>query len=89
MKDGPEAIEAVWEIESIRLIASIARVTHDISIERELAQDALVTALQLCPKKASPKIPARGYSSWRALPNERRYAATGGPTCGSSHALQP
>ena len=30
MKDVPKAIEAVWKIESTRLIAAIARVTHDI-----------------------------------------------------------
>lgn len=60
MKDVPNAIEAVWKIESTRLIAAIARVTHDIGIAEELAQDALVTALNSGPKKASPKIPARG-----------------------------
>jgi predicted RNA polymerase sigma factor len=39
MKDVPKAIEAVWKIESTRLIAAIARVTHDIGIAEELAQD--------------------------------------------------
>jgi RNA polymerase sigma-70 factor, ECF subfamily len=56
----PKAIEAVWKIESTRLIAAIARVTHDLGIAEELAQDALVTALKLWPEEASPKIPARG-----------------------------
>jgi RNA polymerase sigma-70 factor (ECF subfamily) len=58
----PKTIEAVWKIESTRLIAAIARVTHDIGIAEELAQDALVTALRSNsgPKKASPKTPARG-----------------------------
>ena len=51
MKDGPKAIEAVWKIESTRLIAAIARVTHDIGIAEELAQDALVTALELWPEE--------------------------------------
>jgi RNA polymerase sigma-70 factor (ECF subfamily) len=50
MKDVPKAIEAVWKIESTRLIAAIARVTHDIGIAEELAQDALVTALELDPE---------------------------------------
>jgi predicted RNA polymerase sigma factor len=36
----PKAIEAVWTIESTRLIAAIARVTHDIGIAEELAPDA-------------------------------------------------
>ena len=46
----PRAIEAVWKIESTRLIAAIARVTHDIGIAEELAQDALVTALEVWPE---------------------------------------
>jgi predicted RNA polymerase sigma factor len=44
MSDVAKTIEAVWKIESTRLIAAIARVTHDIGIAEELAQDALVTA---------------------------------------------
>src|SRR4029077_11187947 len=39
MSDTHSAIEAVWKIESTRLIAGIARVTHDIGIAEELAQD--------------------------------------------------
>ena len=35
--------EAVWKIESTRLIAATARVTHDIGIAEELAQDALLS----------------------------------------------
>ena len=41
MSDTHKAIEAVWKIESTRLIARIARVTRDIGIAEELAQDAL------------------------------------------------
>jgi RNA polymerase sigma-70 factor, ECF subfamily len=40
MKDVRKAMEAVWKIESTRLIAAIARVTHDIGIAEELAPDA-------------------------------------------------
>ena len=57
MKDVPKAIEAVWKIESTRLIAAIARVTHDIGIAEELAQDALVTALELWPEEGIPENP--------------------------------
>jgi predicted RNA polymerase sigma factor len=56
MKDVSKAIEAVWKIESTRLIAAIARVTHDIGIAEELAQDALVTALELWPEDGAPSI---------------------------------
>jgi hypothetical protein len=38
MKDVPKAMEAVWKIESARLIAAIARVIHDLGIADELAQ---------------------------------------------------
>jgi predicted RNA polymerase sigma factor len=37
MKDVPKVIEAVWKIESTRLIAAVARVTHDIGIAEEPA----------------------------------------------------
>ena len=50
MTDIHRTIEAVWKIESARLIAGIARVTRDIGIAEELAQDALVTALEQWPE---------------------------------------
>jgi RNA polymerase sigma-70 factor (ECF subfamily) len=53
----PKAMEAVWKIESTRLIAGIARVTRDIGIAEELAQDALVAALELWPEEGIPKNP--------------------------------
>ncbi len=55
----PKAMEAVWKIDSTRLIAAIARVTHDIGIAEELAQDALVTALELWPERRHPRKPRR------------------------------
>src|SRR2546426_9933901 len=57
MKDVAKTIEAVWKIESTRLIAAIARVTHDIGIAEELAQDALVTALEVWPEEGIPDNP--------------------------------
>ena len=53
----PGTIEAVWKIESTRLIAAIARVTRDIGIAEELAQDALVTALEVWPEEGIPDNP--------------------------------
>jgi RNA polymerase sigma-70 factor (ECF subfamily) len=52
-----KTIEAVWKIESTRLIAAIARVTSDIGIAEELAQDALVTALEVWPEEGIPDNP--------------------------------
>jgi RNA polymerase sigma-70 factor (ECF subfamily) len=68
MKDVPKAIEAVWKIESTRLIAAIARVTRDIGIAEELAQDALVTALERWPEEGIPENPA----AWLMTAAKRR-----------------
>jgi RNA polymerase sigma-70 factor (ECF subfamily) len=57
MTDIHKTIEAVWKIESTRLIAGIARVSHDIGIAEELAQDALVTALEQWPEQGIPENP--------------------------------
>ena len=45
------------EDRATRLIAATARVTHDIGIAEELAQDALVTALELWPEEGIPENP--------------------------------
>jgi predicted RNA polymerase sigma factor len=58
MRDVHKTIEAVWKIESTRLIAAIARVTRDIGVAEELAQDALITALELWPEEGIPENPA-------------------------------
>jgi RNA polymerase sigma factor (sigma-70 family) len=52
------AVEAVWRIESGRLIAGLARVTGDVGLAEELAQDALVTALEQWPRTGTPPNPA-------------------------------
>jgi len=44
--DAHRTIEAVWRIESARLIAGLTRVVRDVGLAEELAQDALVTALE-------------------------------------------
>jgi RNA polymerase sigma factor (sigma-70 family) len=51
------AIEAVWRIESARLVAGLARVVHDVGIAEELAQDALVIALEQWPESGVPENP--------------------------------
>jgi RNA polymerase sigma factor (sigma-70 family) len=58
MSDVYRTIEAVWKIESTRLIAAIACVTRDIGIAEELAQDALVVALERWPEEGIPENPA-------------------------------
>jgi RNA polymerase sigma factor (sigma-70 family) len=52
------AIHAVWSIESARLIAGLTRIVRDVGIAEELAQDALVAALEQWPKQGVPENPA-------------------------------
>ena len=68
MSDVHKTIEAVWKIESARLIAAIARVTHDIGIAEELAQEALVAALERWPEEGIPENPA----AWLMIAAKRR-----------------
>jgi RNA polymerase sigma-70 factor, ECF subfamily len=51
------AIEAVWRIESARLIAGLARFVRDVGVAEELAQDALVAALEQWPSSGVPDTP--------------------------------
>ena len=51
------AIETVWRIESPRIIAALARITGDIGVAEELAQDALVIALEQWPARGVPDGP--------------------------------
>src|SRR6266576_3228512 len=52
-----EAIDAVWRIESARLIAGLARMAGDIGVAEDLAQDALVAALEQWPTSGVPDNP--------------------------------
>ena len=51
------AIEAVWRIEAAKLIASLTKMTRDMSLAEELAQDALVIALKDWPQNGIPANP--------------------------------
>ena len=51
------AIDAVWRIESPRLIAGLARIVSDVGVAEDLAQDALVAALEQWPKSGVPDNP--------------------------------
>ncbi|MCI0380897.1 MAG: RNA polymerase sigma factor [Gemmataceae bacterium] len=55
--DTHRAIDAVWRIESARLIAGLARIVRDVGIAEELAQDALVAALEQWPASGVPDNP--------------------------------
>jgi RNA polymerase sigma factor (sigma-70 family) len=51
------AIDAVWRIESARLIAGLARIVRDVGLAEDLAQDALVAALEKWPESGIPDNP--------------------------------
>lgn len=51
------AIDAVWRMESAKVIAGLARITRDVGIAEELAQDALVAALEQWPQSGVPEKP--------------------------------
>ena len=75
--DTHRAIEAVWRIESARLIASLARVMRDVGRAEELAQDALVAALEQWPVSGVPDNPAAwlmATAKHRAIDQLRRRA---------------
>jgi RNA polymerase sigma-70 factor, ECF subfamily len=55
--DTHRTIEALWRIESPRLIAGLARRVRDVGLAEELAQDALVTALERWPEEGIPDNP--------------------------------
>jgi RNA polymerase sigma-70 factor (ECF subfamily) len=56
-RDAHHAIEAVWRIESARLIAGLTRIVRDVGLAEELAQDALVAALERWPESGVPDNP--------------------------------
>ena len=52
------SIETVWRIESAKIVAGVARLVRDIGLAEELAQDALVAALEHWPREGVPDNPA-------------------------------
>ena len=74
------AIETVWRIESPRLIAGLARITGDVGAAEELAQDALVIALEQWPVQGVPDGPGAwlmATAKHRAIDLVRRRARYG------------
>jgi predicted RNA polymerase sigma factor len=55
--DINRTIDAVWRIEQAKLIAGLTRITRDVGVAEELAQDALVAALKQWPEQGIPNNP--------------------------------
>ncbi|WP_239088204.1 RNA polymerase sigma factor [Planosporangium mesophilum] len=75
--DTHRAIDAVWRIESARLTAGLARMVRDIGLAEDLAQDALVAALEQWPQSGVPNNPGAwlmAVAKRRAIDAMRRQA---------------
>jgi RNA polymerase sigma-70 factor (ECF subfamily) len=73
--DTHRAIDAVWRIESPKLIAALARMVRDVGLAEDLAQDALVAALQQWPESSIPRNPGAwlmATAKHRAIDHLRR-----------------
>ena len=73
--DTRRAIEAVWRIESAQLIAGLARIVRDVGLAEDLAQDALVAALERWPETGVPEKPGAwlmAAAKHRAIDHLRR-----------------
>jgi RNA polymerase sigma factor (sigma-70 family) len=73
--DTHRAIEAVWRIESPKLIAGLSRIVRDVGVAEDLAQDALLAALEQWPRDGIPRNPGAwlmGAAKHRAIDLFRR-----------------
>jgi len=73
--DIHRVIDAVWRIESARVIGGLARIVRDVGVAEDLAQDALVAALKQWPESGVPDNPAAwlmGAAKHRAIDHLRR-----------------
>src|SRR5579862_4121391 len=69
-------VEAVWRMEGAKIIAKLARMLRDVNLAEELAQDALVTALEQWPVSGVPHNPGAWLmvtAKNRALDQLRRF----------------
>jgi RNA polymerase sigma factor (sigma-70 family) len=73
--DVKRTIDAVWRIESARLIAALARIVRDVGLAEDLAQEAFVAALEQWPESGVPERPGAwlmGTAKHRAIDRLRR-----------------
>jgi RNA polymerase sigma factor (sigma-70 family) len=85
------AINAVWRIESPRLIAGLARMVRDVGLAEELAQEALVTALEKWPETGVPDNPGAWLMATaknRAIDELRRHKRVGEKHAEIGHELE-
>jgi RNA polymerase sigma factor (sigma-70 family) len=86
-----DTIQRVWRDESARLVGALTRMTHDLSLAEDLAQDALVAALQQWPDDGIPHNPAAWLmqtAKRRAVDHFRRAETLRRRTTELGHALE-
>jgi RNA polymerase sigma factor (sigma-70 family) len=89
--DARRAIEAVWRIESPKLIASLARVVRDVGLAEDFAQDALVAALAQWPADGVPDKPGAWLmtaAKRRAIDHFRRDATLQGKYAAIAESME-
>src|SRR5215472_1929963 len=77
--DTYRTIDAVWRIEQAKLIAGIARLVRDVGVAEEVAQDALIAALEQWPRSGIPDKPGAwlmATAKHRAIDRLRRHKLT-------------
>ncbi|QFU90138.1 sigma-70 family RNA polymerase sigma factor [Amycolatopsis sp. YIM 10] len=73
--DAHRSIDAVWKLESARIVAGLTRLVHDVGLAEEMAQDALVAALEQWPESGVPDNPGAwlmAVAKRRAIDHLRR-----------------
>jgi len=90
-QDAQEAVTRVWREESARLVGALTRLTRDLGLAEDLAQDALVAALQQWPRDGVPDNPAAWLmqtAKRRAVDSFRRADTLRRRTTELGHALE-
>ncbi|MFJ6678793.1 RNA polymerase sigma factor [Microbacterium sp. NPDC091382] len=90
MSDVRREIEAVWRIEGMRIVASLAKVTRDLALAEDVAQEALVEALSAWPRDGMPGNPGAwltAVAKRRVIDVWRRRTALDDRYAGIAHEL--
>jgi len=90
VSDVRREIEAVWRIEGVRIVASLARVTRDLGLAEDVAQEALVEALTAWPRDGMPVNPGAwltAVAKRRVIDAWRRRTARDDRYAGIAHDL--
>jgi RNA polymerase sigma factor (sigma-70 family) len=89
--DAAATVSAVWRLESTRLVAGLARMTSDLGLAEDLAQDALVAALEQWPAEGVPRNPGAwlmAVAKRRAVDHFRRAETLRRKTAEQGHDLE-